>query len=150
MENYGGISEGIKSVANTLNSTRESSKELTKTIENIQKDGTEVALQQLEDKKKKQQHDEAEENSVVYKAVKEYKKQKALIDAENKLEKDFKAKYGAKEWNKVLELKAVVEKEQAENRKYYGHKLHDVRQVQFYCWFVAFIITCLLFYFELV
>ena len=66
--------------------------------------------------------------------------------AENTAEKEFKAKYGAKEWSKVLELKAVVEKEHAESKKYYGHKLQDVRRVQFWCFFVAFIITTLLFY----
>ena len=76
--------------------------------------------------------------------------EKSIILAENKAEKEFKEKYGSKEWSKVLELKSVVEKEIADNKKYYGHKLEDVRRVQFWCFFVAFVITTLLFYFNLV
>ena len=144
------IAEGAKSLADSLEQSREAGKKLTKSIENIQRDGTEVALQELEARKKHKVHEEAMENSMIYRAIQEYQNQSAIIKAENEAEKEFKAKYGAKEWAKVLELKAVVEKEHQESKKYYGHKLEDVRRVQFYCWFAAFIITSLLFYFNLV
>jgi hypothetical protein len=145
-----GISAGISSVSDSLEATRKAGKKLTKTIENIQHDGVEIAQQELEARQKHREHEEAIENSIIYKAIKEYKKQSAIVEAENKAEKEFKSKYGVKEWNKVLELKEIVQKEHKENQKYYGHKLEDVKRVQFYCWFVAFIITCLLFYFDLV
>ena len=148
MENV--IAQGTESLARSLEQSREAGKKLTKTIENIQHDGTEVALQELEARKKHKLHEEAMENSMIYRAIQEYENQSAIIEAENKAEKEFKAKYGSKEWSKVLELKTVVEKEHQESKKYYGHKLEDVRRVQFYCWFAAFIITCLLFYFNLV
>jgi len=144
------IAQGTESLARSLEQSREAGKKLTKTIENIQHDGTEVALQELEARKKHKLHEEAMENSMIYRAIQEYENQSAIIEAENKAEKEFKAKYGSKEWSKVLELKTVVEKEHQESKKYYGHKLEDVRRVQFYCWFAAFIITCLLFYFNLV
>ena len=144
------IVEGTKQLANSLEEAREAGKSLTKSIENIQRDGTEVALRELESRKKHQHHVETMENSMIYRAIREYQNQSAILEAENKAEKEFKAKYGAKEWNKVLELKTVVEKEHSENKKYYGHKLEDVRRVQFWCFFVAFIITCLLFYYDLV
>ena len=144
------IAEGASSLADSLEQTRQAGKKLTKSIENIQRDGTEVALQELEARKKHKIHEEAMENSMIYRAIQEYQNQSANIQAENEAEKEFKAKYGAKEWSKVLELKQVVEKEHLESKKYYGHKLEDVRRVQFWCFFAAFIVTSLLFYFNLV
>ena len=144
------IAEGTKQLANSLNEAREAGKSLTKSIQNIQHDGVEVAQEQLEARDRHRQHEEAIANSMLFKAVKEYEKQSALIKAEDKAEKEFKAKYGDKEWSKVLELKTVVEKEHKENASYYGHKLRDVKRVQFYCFFAAFVITCLLYYFGLV
>ena len=144
------IAEGTKQLANSLNEAREAGKSLTKSIQNIQHDGVEVAQEQLEARDRHRQHEEAIANSMLFKAVKEYEKQSALIKAEDKAEKEFKAKYGDKEWSKVLELKTIVEKEHKENASYYGHKLRDVKRVQFYCFFAAFVITCLLYYFGLV
>jgi len=144
------IAEGAKQLANSLDETREAGKSLTKSIQNIQHDGVEVAQEQLEARDRHRQHEEAIQNSMLFKAVKEYERQSALIKAEDKAEKEFKAKYGDKEWSKVLELKTVVEKEHKENESYYGHKLRDVKRVQFYCFFAAFVITCLLYYFGLV
>jgi len=144
------IAEGASSLADSLEQTRQAGKKLTKSIENIQRDGTEVALQELEARKKHKIYEEAMENSIIYRAIQEYQNQSAIIQAENEAEKEFKAKYGAKEWSKVLELKQVVEKEHLESKKYYGHKLEDVRRVQFWCFVAAFIVTSLLFYFNLV
>lgn len=144
------IAEGAKTLANSLEQSREAGKKLTQSIENIQHDGTEVALQELEARKKHKIYEQAIENSMIYRAMQEYELQKAIIIAENKAETEFKAKYGAKEWSKVLELKAVVEKEHKENASYYGHKLRDVKRVQFYCFFAAFVVTCLLYWFNLV
>jgi hypothetical protein len=87
---------------------------------------------------------------LIYKAIQEYKTQHSIIQEENKAEAEFKAKYGSKEWDKVLQLKVVVEKEMKENRTHYGHKLKDVQRVQLYCWFAAFVVTYLLYYFKLV
>jgi hypothetical protein len=144
------IAEGAKSLAESLNQSREAGKSLTKSIQNIQHDGVEVAQEQLASRDRHRQHEEAIANSMLFKAVQEYEKQSSIIKAENKAEAEFKAKYGAKEWAKVLELKIVVEKEHKENASYYGHKLRDVKRVQFYCFFAAFVITCLLYYFGLV
>ena len=144
------IAEGAKSLAESLNQSREAGKSLTKSIEDIQHDGVEVARQELDALKRKRLIEEATENSMIYRAIQEYEAQKAVIIAESKAEDEFKQRYGDKEWNKILELKDVVEKEHLENKKYYGHKLDDVRRVQFYCFFAAFVITCLLYWFKLV
>ena len=144
------IVEGTKQLAQSLDDAREAGKSLTKSIENIQHDGIEVAQQELELLKRKRLIEDAIENSMIYRAIQEYQNQITIIKAENKAEADFKAKYGAKEWNKVLELRAVVEKEHKENKKYYGHKLEDVKRVQLYCWVAAAIVTYFLWKFNLV
>ena len=149
MEDYG-IAGGVKGLSNSLNSTREASKELTKTIEGIQHDAIDVAHEELEARQRHKALEDAIENSLIYRAIQEYQNQITIIKAENKAEADFKAKYGAKEWNKVLELKTVVEKEYKENQKYYGHKLEDVKRVQLYCWVAAAIVTYFLWRFNLV
>ena len=144
------IAEGTKQLANSLNEAREAGKSLTKSIQNIQHDGVEVAQEQLEARDRHRQHEEAIANSMLFRAVKEYEKQSSIIKAENKAEAEFKAKYGEKEWAKVLELKAVVEKEHKDNASYYGHKLRDVKRVQMYCFLAAFVVTYLLYRFKLV
>ena len=144
------IVEGTKQLAQSLDDAREAGKSLTKSIENIQHDGIEVAQQELELLKRKRLIEDAIENSMIYRAIQEYQNQITIIKAENKAEADFKVKYGAKEWNKVLELKTVVEKEYKENQKYYGHKLEDVKRVQLYCWVAAAIVTYFLWKFNLV
>ena len=144
------IAEGAKQLANSLEETRQAGKSLTKSIEDIQHDGVEVARQELEALKRKRLVEEATENSMIYRAIQEYEAQKAVIIAESKAEDEFKQRYGNKEWNKVLELKDVVEKEHKENKKYYGHKLDDVRRVQLYCWVAAAIVTYFLWKFNLV
>jgi len=149
MEDYG-IASGVKGLSDSLNSTRQASKELTKTIEGIQHDAIDVAHQELEARQRHKAHEEAIENSMIYRAIQEYQNQYTIIKAEDKAEKEFKAKYGEKEWNKVLELKAVVEKEHKENQRYYGHKLEDVKRVQLYCWVAAAIVTYFLWRFNLV
>jgi len=144
------IAEGTKQLANSLDEVREAGKSLTKSIQNIQHDGVEVAQEQLASRDRHRQHEEAIENSMIYRAIQEYQNQYTIIKAEDKAEKEFKAKYGEKEWNKVLELKAVVEKEHKENQRYYGHKLEDVKRVQLYCWVAAAIVTYFLWRFNLV
>ena len=150
MPNINPIAEGAKSLAESLNQSREAGKSLTKSIEDIQHDGVEVARQDLDALKRKRMVEEATENSMIYRAIQEYEAQKAVIIAESKAEEEFKQRYGSKEWGKVLELKEVVAKEHKENKAYYGHKLDDVRRVQFWCFFVAAIITYFLWKLNLV
>ena len=142
------IAEGAKSLSEGLNQAREAGKSLTKSIQDIQHDGVEVAQEQLAEHRRKKAYQEASENSMIYRAIQEYESQSAVIKAENDAEKSFKAKYGEKEWNKVLELKAVVEKEVQETKQYYGHKLSDVRRVQMWCFFAAAVCTYLLWKFR--
>jgi uncharacterized protein (DUF342 family) len=96
------IAEGAKSLSEGLNQAREAGKSLTKSIQDIQHDGVEVAQEQLAEHRRKKAYQEATENSIIYRAIEEYESQSAVIKAENDAEKTFKSKYGDKEWNKVF------------------------------------------------
>ena len=96
------IAEGAKSLAESLEQTRQAGKKLSKTIQNIQHDGVEVAQEQLQAKEKLRLHQEAVENSMLFKAIKEYEKQSVILKEEKKAEKNFKTQYGVKSGIKFL------------------------------------------------
>jgi len=145
-----GFLAGAKGISEGYKSGKEAGKIIGASIEDAQKEAISVAQKQAQDRIRARREAELKKERALIKALEEWKRKKQISDEEARLKIDFVKKYGAKEWSKVLELKAVVEKEHQESKKYYGHKLEDVRRVQFWCWFVAFIITSLLFYFDLV
>jgi len=139
-----GISEGIKSATGSINSIRESTKEITKTIEGIQKDGAEVANQKAQEYVQKKRNEEYAKDVLIFAALEEYNRLAHTIKEESKAKREFISKHGEKEWAKVLELKSVVEKERKDYKKYHGHKASEVKTVQFLCFVVAFIVTVIL------
>lgn len=136
-----GISDGIKAATGSINSIRESTKEISKTIEAIQKDGQDVATQRLKQKLENEKRAEARKDALIYDALEEYKRLRIIIDAEAEERKKFLQKYGETEWNKVLALKTAIEKERKRSKEYYGHDLDKVRRVQMLCFVAAFIVT---------
>jgi len=136
-----GISEGIKSATGSINSVRESTKEITKTIEGIQKDGVDVANQKAKEYVQKKRNEEYAKEVLIFAALEEYNRLAHILKEEAKAKKEFIAKHGEKEWDKVLELKAVVEKERKEYKKYHGHKSVEVKRVQLLCWIAALFVT---------
>ena len=56
MSDQYGINEGVKTLTGSLGVARESAKSLTKSIEDIQKDGAEVAQQKAAERRKAQQY----------------------------------------------------------------------------------------------
>jgi hypothetical protein len=136
-----GISQGIKSATGSINSIRESTKEITKTIEGIQKDGAEVANQKAQEYVQKKRNEEYAKDVLIFAALEEYNRLAHIIKEESKAKREFISKHGEKEWAKVLELKSVVEKERKDLKKYHGHKAHEVQRVQLLCWVAAFFVT---------
>lgn len=139
-----GISEGIKATTGSINSIRESSKEITKTIEGFQKDADDVIKQQALQRLQKNRNTEYAKEMLIFAALEEYNRLSHAIKEEAKAKKEFIDKHGEKEWAKVLELKSVVEKERKEQKKYYGHKASEVKTVQFLCFVAALIVTIIL------
>lgn len=133
-----GFSGGVKSVSSALNATRESTKELTKTIETLQGDSASVAHQKAAERRKAQQY---QPDTTVMKAFKEYE----IIQEVKKMELRMKAevinKYGPKAWDEIQTIKQRMLKDEALNKKLFASDLKAVRRVQLYCFLVAAVIA---------
>jgi len=132
-----GLSEGVKGLSSSLDSSREASKGLSKSIESIQKDASDVAQQQARDRRTAQREAEFKKQQAIFKALDEYKRRKLLTDQEVELKKQFIKQYGSKEWESVLKIKTELEAMEKLNLQEFQHDLKAVRRVQFWCFFVA-------------
>jgi hypothetical protein len=132
-----GLSEGVKGLSSSLDSSREASKGLSKSIEGIQQDATDVAQQKAKERRTAQREAEFKKQQAIFKALDEYKRRKLLSDHEVELKKQFVKQYGSKEWESVLKIKNEIEALEKHNIQEFQHDLKAVRRVQFWCFFVA-------------
>ena len=136
-----GITEGAKTLSSSLDSAREGSKQLTKSIEGIQKDAVDLANQRANERIRAAREAEFKKQNALIKALEEWKRKKQISDEEAKLKIDFVKKYGAKEWDALLRIKLDIENLERKNNEEFQHDLKAVRRVQFYCFAVAAIIA---------
>ena len=132
-----GISEGVKTLSGSLDSSREAAKGLSKSIEAAQHDATEVAQKQANERIRARREAEFKKERALIKALESWKHKKQISDEEAKLKIDFVKKYGAKEWEAVLKIKLDIENMQRKDNEEYQHDLKAVRRVQFYCFAAA-------------
>jgi hypothetical protein len=132
-----GISEGVKSLTGSLEASRTASKGLSQSIENIQRDGLDVANKQAQERLRARRETEFRKEKALIKALEFWKHKKQISDEEAKLKIDFVKKYGAKEWEAVLKIKLDIENMQRKDNEEFQHDLKAVRRVQFYCFCVA-------------
>lgn len=132
-----GLSEGVKGLSSSLDSTREASKQLSKSIENIQHDATELAQKQANDRIRLRREAEFKKERALLKALKQWQHNKEISDQEAKLKIDFVKKHGAKEWEAILKIKLDIESMEKKDNNQYQHDLKAIRRVQFYCFCVA-------------
>ena len=137
MSDLFGISEGVKGLSNSLNSSRDAAKGLSKSIEGIQQDATDVAQQKAQERRRALREAEFKKQTALIKALEDWQKKKQISDEEAKLKIDFVKKYGAKEWEAVLKIKLDIENLERKDNEEYQHDLKAVRRVQFWCFFVA-------------
>jgi hypothetical protein len=140
-----GISEGAKTLSGSLDSAREGSHQLSKSIEGIQQDATDVAQQKAQERRRAAREAEIKKQNALIKALDEWKRKKQISDEEAKLKIDFVRKYGAKEWDALLRIKLDIENLERKNNEEFQHDLKAVRRVQFYCFaaaaFIAYYLT---------
>ena len=139
-ENFG-LSEGAKGVAHAINSSREASKELSKSIEGIQQDGIDVAQRKANERRRAAREAELKKQTALIKALEDWNKKKQISDQEAKLKIDFVKKYGAKEWDAVLKIKLDIENLERKANEAFQHDVKEVRKVQIYCFAVAAVIA---------
>jgi hypothetical protein len=132
-----GLSEGVKGLSGSLDSSREASKQLSKSIEGVQQDAVDVAQKQAQERIRLRREAEFRKQRALIKALEDWQKKKQISDEEAKLKIDFVKKYGAKEWEAVLKIKLDIENLERKDNEEYQHDLKAVRRVQFWCFFVA-------------
>ena len=136
-----GLSEGVKALSGSLDSTREATKGLSKSIEAAQHDATEVAQKQANERIRARREAEFKKETALIKALQDWNHKKQISDQEAKLKIDFVRKHGAKEWEAVLKIKLDIENMRKKDNEEYQHDLKAVRRVQFYCFAAAAIIA---------
>lgn len=137
MSDQFGFLEGAKGLSGSLDASRAGAKELSKSIENVQKEATDVAKERVNAKIRERKEAELKKERALFKALEEYKHQKKISDEEYKLRIDFIKKYGTKEWDKLLQIKTKIENLENEDKKYFNDELAKVKQIQFWCFLVA-------------
>jgi hypothetical protein len=136
-----GISEGVKALSGSLDSSREAAKGLSKSIENVQHDAIDVAQKQANDRIRARRESEFKKERALIKALESWKHKKQISDEEADLKIKFVKAHGAKEWEAVLKIKLDIENMQRKDNKEYQHDLKAVRRVQFYCFAAAAVIA---------
>jgi hypothetical protein len=136
-----GISEGVKGLTGSLEAGRTASKGLSQSIENIQRDGLDVANKQAQERLRARREAEFKKEKALIKALEHWKHKKQISDEEAKLKIDFVKKYGAKEWEAVLKIKLDIENMQRKDNEEFQHDLKAVRRVQVWCFIAALVVT---------
>jgi len=132
-----GIIEGVKGLTDSLEASRAASKGLSKSIENIQQDGVDVAKERARNRQIAEREAELRKERALIKALQAWKHKKQISDEEANLKIEFVRKYGAKEWDAVLKIKLDIENMERKSNEEYQHDIKAVRRVQFWCFFVA-------------
>jgi hypothetical protein len=136
-----GLSEGAKGLSSGFDSAREAGKSVSKSIEGIQRDAVDVAQQRAQERIRARREAELKKERALIKALDEWKRKKQISDEEANLKIGFVKKYGAKEWDAVLKIKLDIENMERKNNEEFQHDLKAVRQVQFYCFMAALVVT---------
>ena len=136
-----GLSEGVKGLSSSLDSSREAANQLSKSIEGIQQDGLDVAQRKAQERRRALREAEFKKQTALIKALEDWNKKKQISDQEAKLKIDFVKKYGAKEWEALLKIKLDIENMERKANEDFQHDLKEVRKVQFYCFAVAALIA---------
>ena len=136
-----GITEGAKTLAASLDSAREGSQQLSKSISDVQQDAVDLANTRAKERKRAAREAEFKKEHALIKALEQWNRKKQISDQEAKLKIDFVRKYGAKEWDALLRIKLDIENMERKNNEEFQHDLKAVRRVQFYCFAAAAVIA---------
>ena len=137
-----GLTDGIKNLSSGLDSARKSADTLTKQVEAIQNDGTEIAKRKAQERIREKREQETKKRLAIYKALAEYRQRKLISEEEYKLKVEFLRQFkttamGEKEWNEILKIKNELVKLENEEKKKFDGDLKNIRMAQIMCWLVA-------------
>lgn len=132
-----GLGAGAKGISEGFKTGREAGKEISKNIEDVQKEAIDLARQKANQKIRERREAELKKSRAIYKALEEYKHRKKISDDEYKLRVDFIKQHGTKEWEKLIQIKAEIEKLEKADQEFFDAELAKVKWVQFWCFLVA-------------
>ena len=132
-----GLSEGVKGLSDSLNSSRDAARSLSQSIEGIQQDGLDVAKQKAQERLRLKREVEVKKQLAIHKALAEYRQRRLITEEEYKLKTDFIRQYGSKDWEQVLKIKTELEKLEELEKRQFDDDLKKVRWVQFWCFLAA-------------
>ena len=136
-----GITEGAKTLAASLDSAREGSQQLSKSIADVQQEAVDLANTRARERKRAVREAEFKKEHALIKALEQWNHKKQISDQEAKLKIDFVKKHGAKEWDALLKIKLDIEEIERKNNAEFQHDLKAVRRVQLYCFALAAVIA---------
>ena len=136
------FAEGVKALTSSLDSARQSSKSLTKSVEDIKKDGLDVATQMAQDRIRAKREAEVKKRLAIHRALAEYRERKLISQDEYRLKVDFlrqfkSAAMGEKEWAEILKIKKELEELEKKEKAQFEGDLKAIRWAQFMCFLVA-------------
>lgn len=141
MSDQFGFLQGAKGLSESLDASRLTAKQLSKSIENVQKEATDLAIQKAQERKRQQKEAEFLKERAIIKALDEYHRRKKISDEEHRLKVEFIKQYGTKEWDSVLRIKNEIETIEKNNKIEFDHDLKAIRRVQYLCFLAALIVT---------
>ena len=136
------FSAGVKTLTGSLDSARESAKSLTQSVENIKKDGLDVATQLAQDRLRAKREADVKKRLAIHKALAEYRQRKLISQEEYRLKVDFlrqfkSAAMGEKEWAEILKIKKELEELEKKEKAQFDGDLKNIRRAQIMCFIVA-------------
>ena len=132
-----GLTAGAKGISEGFKTGREAGKEIGKNIEDVQKEAIDLAKQQTNAKIRERREAELKKERAIYKALEEYRHRKKISEEEYQLRVEFVKKYGTKEWDKVIQIKAEIEKLEKADKEFFDAELAKIKWVQFWCFLAA-------------
>ena len=132
-----GLAAGAKGISEGIKTGREAGKEIGKNIEDVQKEAVDLAKERANQKIRERREAELKKERAIYKALEEYWHRKKISDEEYKLRVEFIKQHGTKEWEKLIQIKAEIEKLEKADQEFFDAELAKVKWVQFWCFLVA-------------
>ena len=135
------FAQGVKTLSESLDATRQASKSLSKSIEGIQQEGLDIAQRKAQERRRALREAELKKQTALIKALEDWKQKKQISDKQAQLKIDFVKKYGAKEWEAVLKIKLDIENLERKNHAAFEHDAKEIQRVKFWCFIAALMVT---------
>ena len=132
-----GLGAGAKGISEGFKTGREAGKEISKNIEDVQKEAVDLARERANQKIRERREAELKKERAIHKALEEYRHRKKITEEEYQLRVEFIKKYGTKEWDKVIQIKSEIEKLEKADKEYFDAELSKIKWVQFWCFLAA-------------